>query len=125
MQVILRRDSVAAGDDADAPHEQTISVPDGLDIEAIIARAAQSGYLASISGGKATWSATSKIPLAVVAQEWDYQPKLLSFFPVEPHQLDRVDGRLRLYFTYYAQLDPQIVYETLRRWQGSASGAWT
>lgn len=115
MQVFLRRDSVAAGDDADAPHDKTITVPDGAAIEAIIATVAQSGYLASISGGKATWSATSKIPLAVVAQEWD-KPRMLSSFPIKRDQLDRADGRLRLYFTYYAQLDPQLVYETLRRW---------
>jgi len=68
MQVFLTRDSVAAGDDVDAPHDMTITVPDGSSIEAIVATVAKSGYLASIRGGKATWVATSKIPLAVVAQ---------------------------------------------------------
>jgi hypothetical protein len=120
MQVILRRDSVAAGDDADAPHEQTITVPDTASVEEIITLVAQSGYLASISGGKATWSATSNIPLAVVAQEWE-KPHMLSSFPVDWKRLNRGDGGLLLYFTYYAQLDPQLVYETLRRWVGSAA----
>jgi hypothetical protein len=119
MWVILRRDSVAAGDDADAPHEKTITVPDGSGIEAIIITVAKSGYLASISGGKATWSATSNIPLAVVAQEWE-QPRMVSAFPVDWKQLNWERDVLRLYFTYYAQLDPQLVYETLRRWVQSA-----
>jgi hypothetical protein len=122
MQVFLRRDSVAAGDDADAPHEKIITVPDGSSIEAIITRVAKSGYLASIQGGKATWSATSNIPLAVVAQEWE-KPRMQSSFPVDLKKLNWGGGGLRLYFTYYAQLDPQLVFETLRRWAQSA-GEW-
>jgi hypothetical protein len=125
MQVLLRRDSVAAGDDVDAPHDKTITVADDASIEAIITTVAQSHYLASIGGGKATWSANSKFPLAIIAQEWDYQPKMLSRSVIPVNKLDMVDGRLRLYFTYYTQLDPQVVFETLKRWTYSTVDAWT
>ena len=115
MQVLLVRDSVAAGDDVDAPHEQTMIIPDGLSIENIIRVVAKSGYLASIAGGKATWSVGSKMPLAVVAQEWD-EPKMLLQTSIGTAQLDLVDNRLRLHFTYYGQHDPDVVYDVLRRW---------
>jgi len=119
MQVFLTRDSVAAGDDADAPHARTTTVPDGTSIEAIVAIIAKSGYLASIRGGKATWVVTSKIPLAVVAQEWE-KPKMLLDKPrlddvVRFNKLDTVDNGLRLHFRYFVQRDPQIVYEELQR----------
>jgi hypothetical protein len=115
MQVFLRRDSVAAGDDANAPHDKTITVPDGSNIETIINIVVKSGYLPSIQGGKATWSATSKIPLAVIAQEWE-SPRRLLYYSIELNKLDMVNKSLRLHLTYYAQLDPQIVFETLQRW---------
>ncbi len=115
MQVLLVRDSVAAGDDVDAPHEMTMIIPDGLSIEDIIRVVAKSGYLASIEGGKATWSVGSKMPLAVVAQEWD-EPKMLLRASIGMPQLDLVNDRLRLHFTYYAQHDPDTVYDVLRRW---------
>ncbi len=121
MRIFLRRDSVAAGDDVDGPHDKTITVPDNSNIEEIVTIVARSGYLASISGGRATWSATSKIPLAVVAQEWD-KPRMLPSFPVDLKRLNWRGGGLRLYFTYYAQLDPNLVYETLRRWVESMEG---
>jgi hypothetical protein len=119
MQVFLMRDSVAAGDDADAPHAKTITVPDGSSLEAIITMVAQSGYLAYIGGGKATWSANSKIPLAIVAQEWD-KPKMLSYYTVPFSKVKMVDGNLHLYFTYYMQLDPNVVFEVLKRWGQTA-----
>jgi hypothetical protein len=124
MQVLLRRDSVAAGDDAEAPHDRTITVPNDATIETIITIIGQLRYLASISGGKATWSVTSRFPLAVVAQEWDYKPQMLVHTEIAMNRLDVVDGNLRLYFTYYAQLDPQLVFETLRRWTASGQGTW-
>lgn len=115
MLVFLVRDSVAAGDDVDAPHEQTMTIPDGLSIEDIITLIAKSGYLASIQGGKATWSVGSKGPLAAVAQQWD-APKMLLQTSFGTNHLDLVDDRLRLHFTYYAQHDPDVVYDILHRW---------
>lgn len=122
MQVFLRRDSVAAGDDADAPHDKTISVPNSSSLEEIITIILHSGYLASIQGGKATWSATSNIPLGVIAQEWA-KPKMLTPYPIDFKKLDRVGHDLRIHFTYYAQLDPQTVFQTLQRWVQSELNA--
>jgi hypothetical protein len=55
IPVVLTRDSVAAGDDCDAPHEKTIEVHSFLDPEAF-ASATSSGYLPSVAGVGHTWT---------------------------------------------------------------------
>ena len=114
MNVYLSRDSVCAGDDVDAPHSKTISFPDGTAILDVLTQVAHSGYLASIAGGEATWSATSNIPLAVVAQQWS-KPKPLPALLYSSPALDVKDNALRIHFNYHAQQNPDKVYETLSR----------
>jgi hypothetical protein len=75
---------------------------------------ARSGYLASIEGGKATWSAASNIPLAVIAQQWS-DPKPLPGLPFAARRLDVRGDTLRIHFSYHAQQDPDVVYEVLSR----------
>ncbi len=70
MKIHVTRDSVAAGDDCDAPHHREFSFPDTTTIEDAINQINKSGYLASIMGGCATWSAASGFPIAVMAQQW-------------------------------------------------------
>ncbi len=111
MNVYLSRDSVCAGDDVDAPHAKQIVVADGTSIEDILSNVSHSGYLPSIAGGKATWSASSNVPLGVVAQEWA-KPKL--FFRIFEDLLDIEDKTLRIHFSYHVQIDPGVVYEVLR-----------
>ena len=115
MRVLLSRDSVAAGDDVDAPHKKTLSVPNSSNLEDTISIVVQSGYLASVSGGKATWSANSRIPLAVIAQEWE-KPKMIAYYSPVSDKLVMTDDGLHLHFTYYAQRDPHVVFEILQRY---------
>ena len=109
MKVYVSRSSVAAGDDVDAPNSHSLSVPDGTPLATIIGGIVQSGYLPRISGGQASWSVTSNLPLAVVAQQWS-EPRMLASL-VRPEDLDNEHGILRLYFNYHTQIDPEIVYK--------------
>ena len=112
--LIIWRESVAAGDDADAPHELKLPVHKDESIQSVITRIVSANYLASISGGRATWIVeTGSRPLAVVAQQW---PR--ARFLVEPEQdvtsaVNR-SGGCHLYFKYWCQADPNLVYECLR-----------
>ena len=54
ISVVLTRDSVCAGDDCDAPHEQTIKLHSFADPEAL-AREAASGYLPNVAGVGHSW----------------------------------------------------------------------
>jgi hypothetical protein len=61
----------------------------------------------------ATWALSSGIPLAVVAQQWQ-EPRVLFRLDAERERLDAGDGELRLHWSYFAQLDPELVLEVLR-----------
>jgi hypothetical protein len=54
----------------EAPHGQTYSFQDPMSVKDAIDAIASSGYLARISGGRATWSVVSGFPIAVVAEQW-------------------------------------------------------
>lgn len=115
MKIIVTRDSVAAGDDVDAPHRLEFGVPSEQPILEILRTISQVNYLPSIFGGKATWSAASGLPLAVFAQQWR-EPKPLSTLSTTTMQkLDsRADG-LYVHFNYHAQIDPDEVFDVLNR----------
>src|SRR4051794_27710482 len=114
MDIYVTRDSVAAGDDSDAPHGRTFSFPDALPIEEAIARIVAAPYLASIGGGRATWSVVSGFPIAVVAQQWQ-EPRAVSWRTIDSSELERKDGMICLHFNYHTQLDPEVVLEVLKR----------
>jgi hypothetical protein len=85
----------------------------------------KNGYLASISGGRATWSLQPETPnvfrdedrnswiadygdtIAVVAQQWD-MPMLLS-----RAQGAKINTISKLFFTYHAQIDPWVAFKQL------------
>ena len=48
MLLIVIRDSVAAGDDFDAPHRRIIKVTEVLPLDALLRRVTQTKYLPSI-----------------------------------------------------------------------------
>jgi hypothetical protein len=54
ITLVLTRDSVCAGDDCDAPHENTIKVHSFTDPEAL-ARETASGYLPNVAGVGHSW----------------------------------------------------------------------
>jgi hypothetical protein len=114
VRLLATRDSVAAGDDVDAPHLVEMDGPTGADLEAAIGAIHASGYLPRISGGRATWSVSSGRVLAVIAQEWP-APRMLWGVDLSPGGLDIVRGTLRLHFSYHSQHSPELTYEILGR----------
>jgi hypothetical protein len=114
MNLYITRDSVAAGDDIDAPHVRTATVPDDSDIGQIVAACLAASPLPCIAGGNATWALASGVPLAVIAQQWP-TPKLVSQFPPASSRLDIVESAMRLHFTYFAQQSPDDVLAVLSR----------
>jgi len=114
MKAYFTRDSVAAGDDADAPHAREMELPDGISAEELVRTVCRNARLASIVGGRATWCLSSNVPLAVVAQQWA-EPKLIGFPWRKMADLDVAGSVVRLHFSYFAQQDPDVVYAVLQR----------
>ena len=121
MKAYFTRDSVAAGDDADAPHAREIDVPDDVTVTELVQLVWHDAGLPSISGGHATWSLSSILPLAVGAQQLS-EPRILSSFPPKLTELDVKGGTVRLHFSYFAQRDPETVFDVLRRLRARAEG---
>jgi hypothetical protein len=109
MNIYATRSSVAAGDDVDAPHARIFSFAQDSSLEQIVSGIVSSNYLAMISGGRATWTVVSQIPLAVVAQEWE-KPRMFPMIEEQRKQLDLCEGTLRIHFNYHGQIDPEVVY---------------
>lgn len=114
MKAYVTRDSASAGDDHSAPHARGFSVPDDWSWETLVHQAWLLSDLPKIAGGKATWALSSNIPLAVAAQEWD-EPALIWRSEEDRDALDKSENEIRLHWTYFAQLDPDIVLGILRR----------
>ena len=112
MKIYATRDSVAAADDLHAPHGHKLSLGSDVQLKEAL-QFIQSKYLPNVQGGLASWSVTSNIPVAVLAQQWR-EPKIL-LWPPDEKKLDSVNGVLHLHFNYHDQLDPEVVYEVLRR----------
>jgi hypothetical protein len=108
VKILITRGSVAMGDDADAPHHSEISLAGNASLPAIIKAIIQSNYLASIVGGKATWTVTYRIPVAVVAQQWP-KPKMLAPLP-KLSSLSFSGDVLSMHFDYRTQQDPYLVF---------------
>lgn len=113
MKILLTRESVAMGDDDDAPHHREIAIADGTDLQAVVKAILHSRYLAAIGGGKATWTVVSHIPVAIVAQQWA-EPKMLMPIP-SLSSLNFSDNVLSIHFNYRTQQDPDVVYEEFQR----------
>lgn len=118
MKVYVSRRSVGAGDDVEAPHKREFSFQEGTSLKEALTKI-QRSYLPRIEGGHATWSVTSNVPVAVIAQQW-VEPKMLVQPPEELKALDTNQGILRLHFNYHAQMDPQLVYDVLWGFQLNA-----
>ncbi|MBV9878923.1 MAG: hypothetical protein JO180_00425 [Gemmatirosa sp.] len=113
MPVVIWRDSVAAGDDADAPHEWVLSVPPDGTVGDVVDAIVRARYLASIAGGRATWIVEGAQPIAVVAQQWTAPRWLVA--PDSPvAAARRPTGSPDFEVRYWCQVDPERVYESLR-----------
>ena len=113
MKAYVTRDSVAAGDDVDAPHALTVNLPVVGDVRALVTAVTGSYSLPGISGGKATWVLSSGTSLAVIAQQWS-RPRLVCWEAIRISELDVNAGVLGLHFTYLAQIPPDQAVNVLR-----------
>lgn len=111
QRIHLTRDSVAAGDDIDAPHHLSTSVPISTSALSLVQSVLEHGYLPRIAGGEATWVISSHEPFAVCAQQWT-MPKALTL-PPSIEALASEDGAVRLHFSYLAQVDPALAQRIL------------
>jgi hypothetical protein len=108
----LTRDSVRYADDLHAPHAQSISLQKQWDPASLASQILRAYDLPKIIGGKATWALSSNVPIAVFAQEWK-KPEPVSSIALNPNELDLEGEELKLHWSYFAQLDPEVVLEVL------------
>jgi hypothetical protein len=113
MRIHVTRDSVAAGDDADAPHARTLRLRAVADVPALVGAVTAAYALPKIRSGRATWVLSSGMPLAVVAQQWS-QHELVCWEATDLSELDTDAGTLSLHFSYLAQIPPKQAVEVLR-----------
>jgi hypothetical protein len=114
MKITVTRDSVAAGDDVLAPHEQSLSISNDWDFDELVQSAFEISALPRVIGGRATWALSANIPLAVAAQQWS-KPKLIWGLPTRRDMLNHYGEVIRMHWTYFDQLDPDVVLEVLSR----------
>lgn len=114
QSLLVWRDSVAAGDDVDAPHQIKLSVEGSASVAHAVAKATSANYLPTIAGGRATWIVEAgSLPLAVVAQQWP-EPRYL-VPPTQPvAQFIANSAGCQIYFKYWCQADPNTVFESLK-----------
>lgn len=110
MRVIATRDDVHAGDD---PKLREFEIDDSATGVEIVTAAADWSWLPHISGGLATWSVISRQPVAVLAQQ---RPVPKFFFALQGDDIWCIeDSVLFVHFNYHTQIDPDIVYDVLRK----------
>ena len=111
--IIIWRDSVAAGDDADAPHEWLLPIAPDATVADVVRRIANAHYLASVIGGQATWIIEGDRPLAVVAQQWS-EPRFLVDEETAIREVVSASGQPHVNARYWVQVSPERVFDALR-----------
>lgn len=110
----LTRDSVAAGDDVDAPHEQVVvleqTVVTPADLQAVLAEIAP-GYLPDVAG-TATWVAYSGMPLMVFSNRGT-APQPFWLMDGEMGRLAEREGVISVYFAYLATTPAKTAHEVI------------
>jgi hypothetical protein len=112
LQIHFSRDSVCAGDDID-PHDASFAVPTPKDVEDLATSILRRVALPRIAGGQATWCLSSRVPFAVVAQQWSV-PKSL-WFPSLGNLIPKGINQLKVHASYFVQQDPDEVFRILAR----------
>jgi hypothetical protein len=114
QNIIIWRDSVAAGDDVFAPHEQKIKVENDETIETTLEKILATHYLPNIQGGKATWIVFGKNSLAVIAQQWS-KPHFLVESVSPTANLIEITNDHHLEFIYWCQVEPNEVVASIEQ----------
>lgn len=116
-KIKLTRESVAMGDDTNAPHFLEIEIQSNWTILEILKHIVKLNYLPQINGGKATWSVAINEPIAVLSQE-NFENPILICFQDYPYQETMGFVNIEnIHFNYHAQKNPDEVYEILSRFK--------
>lgn len=116
-KIKLTRESVAMGDDVEAPHFLEIEIHPNWTILEILKQILKLNYLPQIHGGKATWSVAINEPIAVLSQE-NFENPMLICLPDYPHQDTMGFVNIEhIHFNYHTQKKPDEVYEVLSRFR--------
>ncbi|WP_336129383.1 hypothetical protein [Mesoflavibacter sp. CH_XMU1422-2] len=116
-KIKLTRESVAMGDDVNAPHFLEIEINSNWTIMEILKHIYQTNYLPKIIGGKATWSVAIDEPIAVITQENLKEPMLICL-PDYPYHGTRGFVEFdNIHFNYHAQKKASEVFEVLSRFK--------
>ncbi|MET3109502.1 peptidoglycan/xylan/chitin deacetylase (PgdA/CDA1 family) [Oxalobacteraceae bacterium GrIS 2.11] len=114
IEINVNRDSVHPGDDI-VSHSKQIRISSSSTVKELVEMIRQSDYLPKIVGGNATWIVDCLGAyygvIAVDAQQWK-APKLAVQEGTLVSKL-LVDGKANLYFRYWCQSDPEMVYESV------------
>ena len=111
MKVRVDRDSVCAGDDTEA-HATVVTIDEAGSLETAIRAVIRAYQLPSIAGGHATWCVSCDVPVAVVSQQ-SSEPRMLPWVQFVTRCNPPREG-LTVYFSYLAQVDPDVVFDVLR-----------
>ena len=116
-KIKLTRESVAMGDDIDAPHLLEIEIQSDWKILDILKHILKLNYLPQIYGGKATWSVAINEPIAVLSQDNSENPMLICLPDYPYHDTLGFINIEHIHFNYHAQKKPTEVYEVLSKFR--------
>jgi len=116
-KIKLTRESVAIGDDIDAPHLLEIEIQSNWTILDILKHILKLNYLPQINGGKATWSVAINEPIAVLSEENSENPLLICLPDYPYHDNLGFVNIEHIHFNYHAQKKPIEVYEVLSKFR--------
>jgi len=113
VKLLLTRDSVAIGDDINAPHLKETAIDESATSLDLARQILKMRYLANIGTGEATWSMATDIPVAIIAQQWE-EPKLISPGNSTVKELAKGEDCLEVHINYHCQEDPDETLEKLK-----------
>ncbi len=120
MKLELTRDSVAIGDDIDAPHFKELVIDENATSLDLARQVLGMRYLANIGIGEATWSVSADIPVAIIAQQWE-EPKLVNPVNATIKELAKGGDCLKVHINYHCQEDPEQILEELKSKVGAGA----
>ena len=113
MKLEITRDSVAIGDDIDAPHFREFAIDENATSLDLARQILGMRYLANVGIGEATWSVSTDIPIAIIAQQWE-EPKLVSSVNSTVKELAKGGDLLKVHINYHCQEDPDEILDSLK-----------
>ena len=123
--VRVTRDSLNRADELKAPHEEVVAVTGKTTVEELLADVYKKLKAANRAYESATWSITSRRPLAVVSDQWDTPRILLRSVRRIEDTVVVQDNTAYLHFCLHPGVDPDTLHQTLDRLSFPYLGATT